>query len=202
VSRGKGSAPARRGRHWAAAGGLNSTGPKSGTPGYGPSQTARCSQPSKTVVHASKARRSVDKVDGQVGGPTSNAASPRGGLVTNRSGCSQLESLEVWAHLDSEAGDQKADPAQEFRLCLQQFRYRDRTARQGLTDPRQKNRQESARAGAVGGTYGPAAVSMPAGTSIGPANNTQLVTPKATTGQPRAHKTRAGAGGGHTQLFK
>ena len=185
MSRGKRSAPARQGRHWAAAGALDSARPKPGTPGYGPSQTARCSQPSRTVAHTSKARRSVDKVDGQVGEPTSNVASPRGGLVTNRSGCSQLESLEVWANL--EAGDQEADPALEFRLCLQQFRYRDRTARQGLTDPRQKNRQESARAGAVGGTCGPAAVSMPAGTSVRPANNTQLVTPQGD------HRTATGA---------
>ena len=59
-----------------------------------------------------------------------------------------------------------------------------------------------ARAGAVCDTCGPAVVSVPADTSVGPANNTQLAAPKVTTGQPRAHKTRAGANGNHTWSFK
>ncbi len=93
-----------------------------------------------------------------MGEPTSNVASPQGGLVTNRGGCPQLELLEVRAHL--EACDQEADPALEFRLCWRQIRYRDKIAMQGLADPREKKkRQKSARASAVRDLCGPAAVS-------------------------------------------
>ena len=63
---------------------------------------------------------------------------------------------------------------------------------QGLADPREKKkRQKSARAGAVRDLCGPAAVPLPAGASVGPANNTQLAVPQ---GDPRTAAGTQGSG--------
>jgi hypothetical protein len=114
--------------------------------------------------------------------------------------CPQLELLEVWAYL--EAGDQEADPAQEFRLCWRQFRHRDKIARQDLTGPRPKKdrrRRGPARSGTCAGR-------RQYRCRQAQASSRQTIlswqAPRVIPGQPRAHKVRGGASGGHIRLFR